>query len=476
MRRCRARAAGRLAARRRHRRRRPGGCRRRRRRDPRARDRAARSGRPPHRSPGPPRRSRRADEPARPGRGGGRGASAPRPASSGPSAELRARLDHAAALWRRRRGARDPGQRRHGRRGRRDGRDEATTWSGRHPGGGSRGGTPGRHHARDAAHARPPGPGRIRRSFRRRTTRCACARRRGDRASTRRVSAPASTPETRRPRHLPRAVRLRARRDRLVRAAAGVDRADLDATGDRPSRGPPRARGAQASPRRCCGCSAADADERKADRGRRVPRGAGSAHRHATRAALHVPPGHPYSPIPAREDVERAVRRAAASGAELPGIDLRADDQLRAPYWAPAAVRRPPRLGPPRPRTGSAYDNTWFTYADAICCALLLRHLRPARLVEVGCGLQLGAGAGCGRALPRRAHPLHLRRAGPRAAADAGAGRRARRAPVRGAGPGRPARRLRGARRRRRAPGGQQPRAQGGVGRAAPGGRGLSRV
>lgn len=30
--------------------------------------------------------------------------------------------------------------------------------------------------------------------------------------------------------------------------------------------------------------------------------------------------------------------------------------------------------------------NTWFTYADAVCYALLLRHLAPRRVVEVGTG------------------------------------------------------------------------------------------
>jgi hypothetical protein len=108
-------------------------------------------------------------------------------------------------------------------------------------------------------------------------------------------------------------------------------------------------------------------------------------HSVADRMALHVPPGHPYSPIPARRDVERAVRRAAASGAELPGIDLRADDQLQLltallPLYADLPAWDRPGLHRFR------YDNEWFTFADAICCALMLRHLRPRCLVEVGCG------------------------------------------------------------------------------------------
>ena len=33
---------------------------------------------------------------------------------------------------------------------------------------------------------------------------------------------------------------------------------------------------------------------------------------------LHVPPGHPYSPIPSTDDVTRALRRAEAAGRTLP--------------------------------------------------------------------------------------------------------------------------------------------------------------
>jgi len=105
----------------------------------------------------------------------------------------------------------------------------------------------------------------------------------------------------------------------------------------------------------------------------------------ADRAALHVPPGHAYSPIPSADDVARAVRRAREAGADLTGIDLAAHDQLRLladllPFYAGL----PPWDGGGAHRF--RYDNDWFTYADAVCCALLLRRLRPRRVVEVGCG------------------------------------------------------------------------------------------
>ena len=101
--------------------------------------------------------------------------------------------------------------------------------------------------------------------------------------------------------------------------------------------------------------------------------------------ALHVPPGHPYSPIPSAADVERARARADAAGRTLPGIDLREAQQLE------LLERLLPLYGdlPFAAAPGSHryhYDNLYFTYADAIGYALLLRRLRPRRVVEVGAG------------------------------------------------------------------------------------------
>ena len=100
---------------------------------------------------------------------------------------------------------------------------------------------------------------------------------------------------------------------------------------------------------------------------------------------LHVPPGHPYSPIPSSDDVARAVRRTEASGRTLPGIDLREAEQVELlARLAPLYPDLPPwdGSGPHRFR----HDNTWFTCSDAIGYALLLRHLRPRRVIEVGAG------------------------------------------------------------------------------------------
>lgn len=103
-----------------------------------------------------------------------------------------------------------------------------------------------------------------------------------------------------------------------------------------------------------------------------------------TELPLHVHPGHHYSPLPSREDVERAERRTRDTTL-LPGIDLRVEAQflllegLTSGYGDLTFGERPGshRFG---------YDNTWFTYADAILMALMVRRAQPRRIIEVGSG------------------------------------------------------------------------------------------
>ncbi len=100
---------------------------------------------------------------------------------------------------------------------------------------------------------------------------------------------------------------------------------------------------------------------------------------------LHVPPGHYYSPIPAPADIKRASLRRDDLPRALPGIDLR-DDAQRAllAELAPLYAGLPFEDQPGGNRFG--YDNTWFTDADAVFLALMVRWSRPRRIIEVGCG------------------------------------------------------------------------------------------
>lgn len=103
----------------------------------------------------------------------------------------------------------------------------------------------------------------------------------------------------------------------------------------------------------------------------------------ALRRPLWVPPGHYYSPIPSRTDVDRATGAHAFREA-LPGVDLREQEQLE--LAATLSVHWP---DVPTARTdGWRYhpDNNMFGLADAAIYHSMLRELRPRRLVEVGSG------------------------------------------------------------------------------------------
>jgi len=102
-------------------------------------------------------------------------------------------------------------------------------------------------------------------------------------------------------------------------------------------------------------------------------------------APAWMPPGHYYSPIPSRDDVRR-VKDLPPPEPSLPAIDLRRDAQVAllealAPLLADVDF--------PRERSDGFrywYENPAFSYGDAIALHLLLRHLRPARMIEVGSG------------------------------------------------------------------------------------------
>jgi hypothetical protein len=102
----------------------------------------------------------------------------------------------------------------------------------------------------------------------------------------------------------------------------------------------------------------------------------------AIRAALsqppYVAPGHFYSPLTSREDIERALSWKP----EAPGIDLNGDAQLA------LAGELASTLGEllPGPRWSGGPDNRMFGAADASVYRAMLSWLRPQRIIECGSG------------------------------------------------------------------------------------------
>ena len=100
------------------------------------------------------------------------------------------------------------------------------------------------------------------------------------------------------------------------------------------------------------------------------------------------PAGHFYSPYPDLKDIEnRRDTIFDRSNREVPGIDLREEDQVALveriatqyydefPYHSSAANENRFRL-----------DNGAFSYCDAVMLYAMLRILKPDRVIEIGSG------------------------------------------------------------------------------------------
>jgi hypothetical protein len=108
--------------------------------------------------------------------------------------------------------------------------------------------------------------------------------------------------------------------------------------------------------------------------------------REQLREAGGFPAGHFYSPIPTRADVEQRARAPRRSGGQIPGVDLRLDEQRELlEKWGEFYSDLP---FPEQPTTDCRYyfQQTVFCYADAIFLYSFLRHIQPRRIVEVGSG------------------------------------------------------------------------------------------
>lgn len=100
-----------------------------------------------------------------------------------------------------------------------------------------------------------------------------------------------------------------------------------------------------------------------------------------------VPPGHYYSPIPSLEEIQAAEPRLFGDApAEIPGIDLRAEDQLRLVSSLARYHADQPFAAEPSPPLRYHLRNEWFSYSDGLFLHCLMRHLKPTRIIEIGSG------------------------------------------------------------------------------------------
>lgn len=107
----------------------------------------------------------------------------------------------------------------------------------------------------------------------------------------------------------------------------------------------------------------------------------------AIKAAGIVPPGHFYSPIvsidEARRDAERIFRDP---GDTFPGIDLNEAEQLDILSVLEGFYEAVPFSATKVDAARYSFENRSYSYSDAIVLYGMMRHLRPARIIEVGSG------------------------------------------------------------------------------------------
>jgi predicted O-methyltransferase YrrM len=100
-----------------------------------------------------------------------------------------------------------------------------------------------------------------------------------------------------------------------------------------------------------------------------------------------VPPGHFYSPVPDMKEVEqRANQIWPKPPLEIAGIDLRASEQAKLLSLFEGFRSEQPFERDQNPQSRFYRPNGSFPYQDAFVLYAMIRHIRPRRLIEVGCG------------------------------------------------------------------------------------------
>jgi hypothetical protein len=98
-------------------------------------------------------------------------------------------------------------------------------------------------------------------------------------------------------------------------------------------------------------------------------------------------PGHYYSPIPSLEEIRRD--EAVIFGnlpRTIPGIELHEAQQIKLleellPYYSSMPFRSKKTEG-----LRYYFENSFYSYSDAILLHCIIRHIKPKRIIEVGSG------------------------------------------------------------------------------------------
>lgn len=108
---------------------------------------------------------------------------------------------------------------------------------------------------------------------------------------------------------------------------------------------------------------------------------------HADRLLEHYPAGHFHSPLPDLEEIlSRADPALDMTVRALGAIELRQEAQLEMLDKLSAHYRELPFPDTSVEGKRFYYLNDYFSYGDAIVLYAMIRHFKPKRIVEIGCG------------------------------------------------------------------------------------------
>lgn len=98
------------------------------------------------------------------------------------------------------------------------------------------------------------------------------------------------------------------------------------------------------------------------------------------------PPGHFHSPLPDMAEIRARDEELFRVPVELPGIDLRAPEQMSLLPEFRELVAEMPFKHESRDELRYCLANKWFAHGDGVVLYCMLRRLRPRRYIEVGSG------------------------------------------------------------------------------------------
>lgn len=107
-------------------------------------------------------------------------------------------------------------------------------------------------------------------------------------------------------------------------------------------------------------------------------------------ARQFAPPGHFYSPLPSRAEIEEVFTKSSF-GPPFPAIELNEAGQLARLERFAAWYREQPFPEQPTPARRFHLDNPSYAHFDAIMLYCMLRETRPRRVIEIGSGFSSAA-------------------------------------------------------------------------------------